>query len=79
MKAVAVKLGVRVATAIATLTAQADLASWRSDLNVPAVADDTTKPMTTLARLDMEGHESIYGQSGRLPRPVDYPGTGNGI
>ena len=48
-------------------------------MNIPAVADDTTKPMTTLARLDMEGQESIYGQSGRLPRPVDYPGAGNGI
>ena len=33
----------------------------------------------TLARLDMQGQDPIYGQNGRITRPVDYPGKGNGI
>ncbi|WP_102923528.1 RHS repeat-associated core domain-containing protein [Streptomyces noursei] len=59
--------------------AQADLAKMRSEMGVPAIANDTQKPMSTLGRLDMDGHDPLYGQNGRLPRPAPYPGAGNGI
>ncbi|MFD8542411.1 DUF6531 domain-containing protein [Streptomyces sp. NPDC059649] len=59
--------------------AQADLAKLRADMNMPAIANDTQKPMSTLGRLDMDGHDPLYGQNGRIPRPVPYPGAGNGI
>jgi len=57
--------------------AQADLANMRSEMGMPRAG--SAEDGDTLARLDMEGQSPVYGQNGRLPRPVEYPGPGNGI
>ena len=57
--------------------AQADLANMRQEMNMPAAGSQGDKD--TLARLDMQGQDPLYGQNGRFARPIDYPGKGNSI
>ncbi len=69
--------------------AQRDLAQMRQDMGMltPAQEDALAAAnpklkgiKNTIGRMDFDGtRPSIYGQNGRLPRPVAFPGKGNGI